>query len=1195
MSRQLAAPVIATLMVLLVSILSFLTYAEAGSLLLQADLSITKSSDEVIVAPGDQFSYILTVTNDGPDVADKVFVNDFLPDDVTFVSVNNANCMYDAASHAVLCEIPNVMVDEVIVIVITVQVKDGTPNGTIIENEADTFPESSTTEDPDPDDNTGSTTGPLVEVPVGQADLEIKKVASVNELQPGESFFYTITVKNNGSNDLIDVEVIDFLIGAMITSIDPDGFVCTTVGNMITCTLDVLPAGEQKQITVNVQVDIAFDGNGIVNLVEAKALNGDPASDTIIVPVKRSADLSIDKKADKSPVLVGSEFTYTLTVKNNGLNTATGVTLTDAIVLATFMTIDDVTSPDVFCDISTTGLGFTCNIGTMLPGQTIEITVTISVAEDTPHGTVLVNTAEVTSDTEDLKPGNNKKTVEGPTVERPQFKGLWAKSSEWTVESADSFIIKYCFVDPPAGSEHPSKAWTAAEKAVAENAIFEWDEALDNIELEEGINENDCDFTLRWEDDSLFKDWVFGPNLNNALGICNIAPDANGSPDIVPKSDFPGLEIYVNETPNLPWFIDPTPFFDTEFNIPAGQTFGPSVSGGPAAGKYDLRTHVLHEVGHCIGLPHTEAGPDNHLGTDDDDKDIKDNGDVMWGGGVSKERRHLPVQEEDTTALNERRHLGPGDLFAIDVMYLEQSQQDPDGDGIPSTDDNCMNAFNPAQTDSDQDGNGDACDLDEDNDYWADFEDNCVGVSNITQKDSDGDGIGDACDPDAIPIVELTVRSEDDARRTITGYFTVLSQTGVVLETGFTPASFMLNSGETYTIEAQDFENIVFKEWKLTGSTDNERDIAIITNTEIIAVYRDILNHPRGTSLITIHSLHGSTEIIGYFTVLSQNGVVLETSFTPAILTVNDGETYNVGVEDFGDFEFWRWQDTGSNIANRDFAISSDRDFYAEYRRMTDPSPQGTSKLTVRTVNSSGDEIFGYWTVLVQGGAVHDIGFSPTNFLLNNDVDYEIFMGDWAGVNFDHFEDGSTNIPYPISINGNTEIIVHYSETSTPSFLDLAVVNLDSDNVSVLLGDGTGSFGTATNFGTDSRPISVAVGDFNGDTKLDLAVANSFSSNNVSILLGDGTGSFGAATNFAAGFNPFFIAVGDFNGDTKLDLAVANSSGTGSISVLLGDGTGSFGAPTQFVLGTRPSSVTVGDFNGDTKLDLVVANLDSPR
>jgi hypothetical protein len=153
---------------------------------------------------------------------------------------------------------------------------------------------------------------------------------------------------------------------------------------------------------------------------------------------------------------------------------------------------------------------------------------------------------------------------------------------------------------------------------------------------------------------------------------------------------------------------------------------------------------------------------------------------------------------------------------------------------------------------------------------------------------------------------------------------------------------------------------------------------------------------------------------------------------------------------------------------------------------------------------------------------------------------------------------------------------------------DLATANRTNDNVSVLLGTGTGSFGTATNFAVGSSPYSVTVGDFNGDGKSDLATAN-LSSNNVSVLLGTGTGSFGTATNFTVGISPRSVTVGDFNGDGKSDLAVANYA-SNNVSVLLGTGTGSFGTATNFSVGNRPLSVTVGDFNGDGKSDLATAN-----
>jgi len=158
------------------------------------------------------------------------------------------------------------------------------------------------------------------------------------------------------------------------------------------------------------------------------------------------------------------------------------------------------------------------------------------------------------------------------------------------------------------------------------------------------------------------------------------------------------------------------------------------------------------------------------------------------------------------------------------------------------------------------------------------------------------------------------------------------------------------------------------------------------------------------------------------------------------------------------------------------------------------------------------------------------------------------------------------------------------------------------------------SFAAAGNYWAGTSPMSVAIGDFNGDGKQDLVVAN-FTSNNwkqmrsddlnkapskklgyahgdVSVLLGNGNGSFQVAVNYGAGTNPVSVAVGDFNGDSKQDLAVANFN-SNNVSVLLSNGNGSFQAAVNYGAGTNPKSVAVGDFNGDGKQDLAVVNRNS--
>ena len=105
------------------------------------------------------------------------------------------------------------------------------------------------------------------------------------------------------------------------------------------------------------------------------------------------------------------------------------------------------------------------------------------------------------------------------------------------------------------------------------------------------------------------------------------------------------------------------------------------------------------------------------------------------------------------------------------------------------------------------------------------------------------------------------------------------------------------------------------------------------------------------------------------------------------------------------------------------------------------------------------------------------------------------------------------------------------------------------------------SFAAAANFPAGTAPVAVAAGDFNGDGRLDLALANT-RSDSVAILLGSDTGGFAAATDFRVGTNLAEIVTGDFDGDGHLDLGVVGFTSE-TIAVLLGSGTGGFGAATR--------------------------------
>lgn len=269
-----------------------------------------------------------------------------------------------------------------------------------------------------------------------------------------------------------------------------------------------------------------------------------------------------------------------------------------------------------------------------------------------------------------------------------------------------------------------------------------------------------------------------------------------------------------------------------------------------------------------------------------------------------------------------------------------------------------------------------------------------------------------------------------------------------------------------------------------------------------------------------------------------------------------------------------------------------------------DATPPGGPQFTL-TVNGTG---------FVSGSVVQWNGNAlATQFVSSSQLTARVPASDiatagtgWVTVVNPASGGGTSNLTF-FGVTGNNGNSVSFNLASSPAvgkspswvavgdfngdgILDLAVTNYSSNTLSILLGDGKGNFTLASSPATGVNPASVAVGDFNGDGKLDLAVANYFNGGVLTVLLGDGTGNFALASSPQSNARyPQTVVVGDFNGDGKLDLATADMYDF-TVSILLGDGTGNFSPGVTFGGGSSPYDLAVGDFNQDGNLDLAVGN-----
>ena len=379
-----------------------------------ADVAVAKAISDEMPAVGEPVTFLVTVTNLGPETAASVVVSDTLPTNLTFISAAPPSLgTFDPATNQ--WTIPSLLPSQSAVLSITAM-----PNqpGMFTNTATRT---SSATPDPNPTNDSGSATGAAGLV----ADLSITKTDNLDTALAGQNITYVIVVANAGPSPVSGARVVDtfptILTGVTWTCVAVPGSRCvaaqpdqgsngqTTSGQgAIDLAVDFLPAGGSMTFTATgllspsaTQITNVLSNTGTVDPpagVMDPNLANNTATDT--TDITQQANLVIEKTGPATATS-GDQLVYTLTVRNAGPSTATNVV------------VDDPT-PAGLSFVSTLGActqGFPCQLGTLLPGDVRVTTATYDILPGDGSPRTVVDTATVSSPVPDPNPENNTSSV----------------------------------------------------------------------------------------------------------------------------------------------------------------------------------------------------------------------------------------------------------------------------------------------------------------------------------------------------------------------------------------------------------------------------------------------------------------------------------------------------------------------------------------------------------------------------------------------------------------------------------------------------------------------------------------------------------------------------------------------------------------------------------------------------------------
>ncbi|QDS90823.1 Large cysteine-rich periplasmic protein OmcB precursor [Rosistilla ulvae] len=358
------------------------------------DLAVTKQDSVDPVVPGNQMTYTLVVTNNGPSDASGVLLTDTLPAGLTLASNTTTQGSVSNTGNTVTANLGTLASGATATVTLTVNVASSvaaafTNTATVTANETDSVPANNTASEPTEVDR--------------QFDLRVEKSDSADPATPGGTLTYTIDVFNDGPSDATAITLTDTLPAGVTFASGSNGL--TANGSVVTANIASLASGASAQFTVTVNIDPTANGTlsntATVSTTTGTELDVTNNSDTETTALTPSIDLSITKTDSSTTVRNGETLTYTIVVTNSGPSTATGVTLSDPFPSG--VTVTSVTS--TVGTVTNTGNNVSGTIGTLAPGASATITVLATVDSGTT-GTI-INTATVSATQTETNTANN--------------------------------------------------------------------------------------------------------------------------------------------------------------------------------------------------------------------------------------------------------------------------------------------------------------------------------------------------------------------------------------------------------------------------------------------------------------------------------------------------------------------------------------------------------------------------------------------------------------------------------------------------------------------------------------------------------------------------------------------------------------------------------------------------------------------